>query len=177
MGQTSLRTPRVIRASGTSRATNFGQPIESSKVLEGHHPRHSATLSEETCLSEGSAGVSQRALRGSLRGLCGGLSEGSAGSLRGFCGVSPRVLRGLSEGSEVALRGSTGFSEVFWGSYPMLVTLANCLRKPAKHFKTRMLVSSGRPAPQALLSQSKSWKKINMLAQTSMIRENFKRVA
>ena len=36
--------------------------------------------------------VSQRALRRSLRGLCGGLSEGSAE-------VSPRVLRGLSEGS------------------------------------------------------------------------------
>ena len=46
-----------------------------------------------------------------LRGLCGGLSEGSAGSLRGFCG---------------ALRGSVGFSEVFGGSDPMLVTLENC---------------------------------------------------
>ena len=46
-----------------------------SKVPEGHHPR-GTTLRE--------------ALRGNLplRGLCGGLSEGSAGSLRGFCGVS-----------------------------------------------------------------------------------------
>ena len=35
-------------------------------------PQPSARLSEEICLSEGSAGV----------------SEGSAGSLRGFCGVS-----------------------------------------------------------------------------------------
>ena len=34
-------------------------------------PQPSARLSEEICLSEGSAGVSQRALRGSLRGLCG----------------------------------------------------------------------------------------------------------
>ena len=44
------------------------------KVPEGHHPR-GTTLRE--------------ALRGNspLRGLCGGLSEGSAGSLRG-CGVS-----------------------------------------------------------------------------------------
>ena len=42
-------------------------------------------------------GVSQRALRGSLRGLCGGLSEGSA-----------------------------GFSEGFGGSDPMLVTLGSC---------------------------------------------------
>ena len=46
-----------------------------SKVPEGHHPR-GTTLRE--------------ALRGNLplRGLRGGLSEGSAGSLRGFCGVS-----------------------------------------------------------------------------------------
>ena len=51
--------------------------------------------------------ASQRALRGSLRGLCR---------------VSPRVLRGLCG----ALRGSAGFSEVFRGSDPMLVTLANC---------------------------------------------------
>ena len=51
----------------------------------------SARLSEGICLSEGSAGVSQRALRGSL-----GDSEGSAG----LCGV---------------LRGSAGFSEVFRG--------------------------------------------------------------
>ena len=55
----------------------------------------SARLSEEICLSEGSAGVSQRALRGSVRasGLCGGLSEDAAGA-----------LRGLSEGSAGALR-------------------------------------------------------------------------
>ena len=72
------------------------------KVPEGHHPR-GTTLRE--------------ALRGNLplRGLCGGLSEGSAGSLRGFCGGLCGVLR-----------GSAGFSEVFGGSDPMLVTLRNC---------------------------------------------------
>ena len=55
--------------------------------------------------------ASQRALRGSLRGLCG---------------VSPRVLRGLCG----VLRGSAGFSQgfsrFFRGSEPMLVTLRNC---------------------------------------------------
>ena len=62
----------------------------SSKVPEGHHPRAqpSARLSEEICLSEGFAGVSQRALRG-------------------LCGVSPRALRGSA--------GSAGFSEGFRG--------------------------------------------------------------
>ena len=58
------------------------------KFTEGHHPR-GTTLRE--------------ALRGNLplRGLCGGLSEGSARSLRGFCGVSagfcrgPRIFRGF----------------------------------------------------------------------------------
>ena len=54
-------------------------------TIRGAQP--SARLSEEICLSEGSAG--------SLRGFCGGFSEGSAG-------VSPRVLR-----------GSAGFSEGF----------------------------------------------------------------
>ena len=37
--------------------------------------------------------ASQRALRGSLRGLCGVLSEGSSGSLRGSAGFS-KVFRG-----------------------------------------------------------------------------------
>ena len=64
-------------------------------TIRGAQP--SARLSEEICLSEGSAGVSQRALRG--------LSEGSAGSLRGFCG---------------ALRGSRDFPRFFEGSDPML---------------------------------------------------------
>ena len=61
-----------------------------SKVPEGHHPRG-------TTLHEALRG---NALGGSLRGLCGGLSE--------------------------VLRGSAGFSEAFRGSDPMLVTLANC---------------------------------------------------
>ena len=47
-------------------------------TIRGAQP--SARLSEEICLSEGSAGVSPRALRG--------LSEGSAGSLRGSAGFS-----------------------------------------------------------------------------------------
>ena len=47
-----------------------------------------------------------------LRGLCGGLFEGSAGSPRGSAG----------------LRGSAGFSE---GSDPMLVTLGNCWSRGA----------------------------------------------
>ena len=57
------------------------------KVPEGHHPG-GTTLRE--------------ALRGNLplRGLCGGLSEGSAGSLRGFCGVSAGFcgVRGIFRG-------------------------------------------------------------------------------
>ena len=70
------------------------------KVPEGHHPR-GTTLCE--------------ALRGNLplRGLCGGLSEGSAGSLRGFCGVSAGFCGGPRD-----------FPRVFGGSDPMLVTLA-----------------------------------------------------
>ena len=63
-------------------------------TIRGAQP--SARLSEEICLSEGSAGVSERALRG--------LSEGSAGSLRGYA----------------------GFSEGFRSSDPMLVTFGNC---------------------------------------------------
>ena len=54
-------------------------------TIRGAQP--SARLSEEICLSEGSAGVSPRALRG--------LSEGSAGSLRGSAGVRG-IFRGFS---------------------------------------------------------------------------------
>ena len=54
-------------------------------TIRGAQP--SARLSEEICFSEGSAGVSQRALRG--------LSEGSAGSLRGSAGVRG-IFRGFS---------------------------------------------------------------------------------
>ena len=73
-----------------------------SKVPERHHPR-GTTLRE--------------ALRGNLplRGLCGGLSEGSAGSPRGFCGVSPRFWGGPRD-----------FPWFFGGGDPMLVTLGNC---------------------------------------------------
>ena len=56
-------------------------------------------LSEEICLSEGSAGVSQRALRG-----------------------QSEVLQGLSEGS-AALRGSRDFPRFFGGSDPLIVCL------------------------------------------------------
>ena len=62
-------------------------------TIRGAQP--SARLSEEICLSEGSAGVSQRALRGSLRGFCG----------------PPRGCAGLRR----VVRGSAGFSEVFRG--------------------------------------------------------------
>ena len=73
----------------------------SFKVLEGHHPRGT---------------ILREALRGNLplRGLCGGLSEGSAGSLRGFCGVSAGFCGGPRD-----------FPRVFGGSDPMLVTLGN----------------------------------------------------
>ena len=72
------------------------------KVPEGHHPR-GTTLRE--------------ALRGNLplRGLRGGLSEGSAGSLRGFCGVSAGFCGGPRD-----------FPRFFGGSDPVLVTLGNC---------------------------------------------------
>ena len=53
-------------------------------TIRGAQP--SARLSEEICLSEGSAGVSERAPRG--------LSEGSAGSLRGSAGVR-EIFRGF----------------------------------------------------------------------------------
>ena len=53
--------------------------------IRGAQP--SARLSEEICVSEGSAGVSPRALRG--------LSEGSAGSLRGSAGFRG-IFRGFS---------------------------------------------------------------------------------
>ena len=43
-----------------------------------------------------------------LKGLCGGLSEGSAGSLRGFCGPPQ------------------DFPRFFGGSDPVLVTFGNC---------------------------------------------------
>ena len=65
-------------------------------TIRGAQP--SARLSEEICLSEGSAGVPQRALRG--------LSEGSAGSLRSSAGVR-RIFR--------------DFPRFFEGSDPMLV--------------------------------------------------------
>ena len=77
--------------------------------MEGHHPKGT---------------ILRDALRGNLplRGRCGGLSEGSAG-------VSERALRGPLRGLRWALQGSAGsagFSEVFRGSDPMLVTLGNC---------------------------------------------------
>ena len=73
----------------------------SFKVPGGHHPR-GTTLRE--------------ALLGNLplRGLCGGLSEGSAGSLQGFCGVSAGFCG-----------GPRNFPRFFGGSDPMLVTLGN----------------------------------------------------
>ena len=81
---------------------------ESSKfwrvTIRGAQP--SARLSEEI--------ASQRALRKSLRGLCG---------------VSPRVLRGLSEGSAGFCGGPRDFPRVFGGSNPVLVTIGTCWTK------------------------------------------------
>ena len=51
--------------------------------LEGHNPPRGSPRKF----------ASQKALRGSLRGFCGGLSEGSAGSA-GFCGVRG-IFRGF----------------------------------------------------------------------------------
>ena len=70
-----------------------------SKAPEGHHPR-GTTLRE--------------ALRGNLP-----LTEGSAG-------VSQRALRGLSEGSAGLCGGPLDFPRFSGGSDPMLVTLGNC---------------------------------------------------
>ena len=80
---------------------------ETFKLPEGHHPR-GTTLRE--------------APRGNLplRGLCGGLSEGSAGSLRGFSGVSAGFCGGPRD-----------FPRFVGGSDPMLVTLGNCWRNKA----------------------------------------------
>ena len=59
----------------------------------------------------------REALRGNLplRGLCGGLLEGSAGSLRGFCKISAGFCGGPRD-----------FPRFSGGSGPMLVTLGNC---------------------------------------------------
>ena len=94
-----------------------------SKVPEGHHPR-GTTLRE--------------ALRGNLplRGLCGGLSEGSAGSLRGLCGVSAGFCGGPWD-----------FLRVSGGSDPMLVTLGNCWTNSLLEAPSH---KPNRPALQAL---------------------------
>ena len=71
-----ISTAKAIQSRGPDHSVNRQTPkTENSKVPEGHHPR-GTTLRE--------------ALQGNLplRGLCGGLSEGSVGSLRGLCGVS-----------------------------------------------------------------------------------------
>ena len=67
-----------------------------------------------------------------LRGLCGGLSEGSAGvsqrALRGLCGVSPRVLRGSAAGVREIFRGSSGVVTLClwpWGTVGWCCTCPN----------------------------------------------------
>ena len=74
------RLPRATLRLGRAKGGGGAKTHRKTKLLKfrrvtirGAQP--SARLSEEICLSEGSTGVSQRA----LRGLC----EGSAGSLRG----------------------------------------------------------------------------------------------
>ena len=76
-------------------------------TIRGAQP--SASLSEEICLSEGSAGV------------------------------SPRVPRGLSEGSAGLCGGPRDFPRVFGGTDPMLVTLGKCWTKkpPEPFFRNR----------------------------------------
>ena len=100
-------------------------------TIRGAQP--SARLSEEICLSEGSAGVSPRAPRG--------LSEGSAGSLRGSAGV-----RGI-------------FPRVFGGSDPMLVTLANCWSPNGDQKAASRTLSCvlGTPKPQKLTQRDEIW--------------------
>ena len=97
--QNPVKVPRVKVAWCICIRDAASALIESSKVPEGHYPRaqRSARLSEEICLSEGSAGVS---------------------SLRGLCGVSPRVLQGRSEGSAGLCRGPRDFPRFFGGSDP-----------------------------------------------------------
>ena len=104
-----------------SRLSSCFLRASSSKVLEGYHPR-GTTLRE--------------ALRGNLklRGLCGGLSEGSAGSLRGFCGVSAWLCRGPRD-----------FPRVFRGSDPMLVTLGNCRRRGGIYYRVVMCCARQKP--------------------------------
>ena len=76
----------VLDASG---GTFMKVSARTSKVPEGHHPRGTAL---------------REALQGNLplRGLCGGLSEGSAESCRGLRRVLPRALRRSTRFSEVS---------------------------------------------------------------------------
>ena len=82
---------------------NPSHPRHASTVPEGHHPRGTTlrkALRRNVCLSEGSAGFPQRALRG----------------------VSSRVLRG----STGFCGGPRDLPRFFGGSDSMLVTLRNC---------------------------------------------------
>ena len=91
----ALEEPKRVPKQTGLRWANF---LKFRRVtIRGAQP--SARLSEEIRLSEGSEGVSHRALQG--------LSEGSAGCLRGSA-------------------KSARFSEVVGGSDPMLVTLGSC---------------------------------------------------
>ena len=77
---------RIVVPDALCHSRNYCQILKFRRVtIRGAQP--SVRLSEEICLSERSAGVSQRALRG--------LSEGSAGSLQGFSGVRG-IFRGFS---------------------------------------------------------------------------------
>ena len=100
--------PISLKVAGRGTKMDTGHQVSNSKVprvtIRGAQP--SARLSEEIYLSEGSAKVSQRALRG--------LSEGWT------------VLRGLSEGSAGLCGGLRAFLRFCGDSDPMLVTLGNC---------------------------------------------------
>ena len=97
-----------------------------SKVPEGHH-RRGTTLREAL-------------LRGylPLRGLRGGLSEGSA-----------EALRCLSGGCAGLYGGPRDFPRVFGGSDPMPVTFGNCWRRG---IIKRRLLSGVAPANQRKVS-------------------------
>ena len=85
------------------------------KVPEGHRPIvPPGRLSEEICLSEGSAEVFQRALRG--------LSEGFLGSLRGSAGVRG-IFRGFSGVVTLCLWPSGSFGWVFCNRPPQLASV------------------------------------------------------
>ena len=133
-----------------------------NKVPEGHHPR-GTTLRE--------------ALRGNLplRGLCRGLSEGSAGCLRGFCGVSA----GFCGGPRDFPRFSGVVTLCLW---PLVtvggnLVLCNHSRRPSKkHFDTLWLSAPNHKSQIAsdLKSRSPNRKNFSQIAVSGSSNRTFK---